>query len=272
MTTPARRRMTVEERRQQLTAVALDLFSRRPPEEVSVDEIAAAAGISRPLVYHYFPGKTGLYEAALQRAADDLADRFTEPRQGPLGERLLRVMQRFFDFVEAHGAGFAALLRSGPALTRSTADTAGTGGGVAGNVVASVRRTAYEQVLLHLGLGPAAPPARLEFVVRSWIALAESTALLWLDGLGAPPPPAAPNMQDPASGRPSAPPPARMPRRTVERQLVYEFGALLAVAAAHDEETAEVFRRLLKDEPSHGVFADLAARLTNLLPRGPEQA
>lgn len=57
MTTGVRRRMGVDERRQQLIGVALDLFSRRSPEDVSIDEIAAAAGISRPLVYHYFPGK-----------------------------------------------------------------------------------------------------------------------------------------------------------------------------------------------------------------------
>ncbi len=113
MTTGMRRRMSVEERRRQLIGVALDLFSRRSPDKVSLDEIAAAAGISRPLVYHYFPGKLSLYEAALRRAADDLAGRFVEPLQGPLGVRLLRVVRRFFDFVDEHGPGFAALMRGG---------------------------------------------------------------------------------------------------------------------------------------------------------------
>lgn len=85
MTTGVRRRMGVDERRQQLIRVALDLFSRRSPEDVSIDEVAAAAGISRPLVYHYFPGKQSLYEAALRRAADELAARFREPSKGPWG-------------------------------------------------------------------------------------------------------------------------------------------------------------------------------------------
>src|SRR5919202_1779478 len=116
MSIGVRRRMGVEERRQQLIGVALDLFSRRSPDEVSLDEIASAAGISRPLVYHYFPGKLSLYEAALKRAAEDLAARFTEPRQGPLGARLLRVLRRFFDFVDDHGPGFSALMRGGPAV------------------------------------------------------------------------------------------------------------------------------------------------------------
>lgn len=83
MTTGVRRRMGVDERRQQLIGVALELFSHRAPDEVSIDEIAAAAGISRPLVYHYFPGKQSLYEAALRRAADELAVRFLEPHEGP---------------------------------------------------------------------------------------------------------------------------------------------------------------------------------------------
>ena len=74
--------MGVDERRQQLIGVALELFSTRSPDEVSIDEIAAAAGISRPLVYHYFPGKQSLYEAALRRAADELAGSFREPHEG----------------------------------------------------------------------------------------------------------------------------------------------------------------------------------------------
>lgn len=98
MKTGVRRRMGVEERRRQLIDVALELFGSRSPEEVSIDERATAAGISRPLVYHYFPGKPSLYEAALKRASEDLAARFVEPDEGPLGARPLRVMRRFVDF------------------------------------------------------------------------------------------------------------------------------------------------------------------------------
>ena len=111
--------MGVEERRQQLIAVPLELFSQRSPDDVSIDEIASAAGISRPLVYHYFPGKLSLYEATLRRAAQDLAGRFEEPRTGPLGVRLRRVMHRFFDFVDEHGPGFSALMRAERAMTAS---------------------------------------------------------------------------------------------------------------------------------------------------------
>jgi AcrR family transcriptional regulator len=217
----------VEERRQQLIGVALELFSRRSPDEVSIDEIASAAGISRPLVYHYFPGKLSLYEAALKRASDDLAARFVEPHEGPLGARLLRVMRRFFDFVDDHGPGFSALMRGGPAVGSSTTNA----------LIDSVRQAAYVQILSHLGVTD--PPARLELVVRSWISLAESTALIWLDG-------------------------RRIPRAELEVQLVHDFAALTAVSAAQDAEMAALLRRIAQEEPADGPFATLAGRLLAL--------
>ncbi|WP_405897436.1 TetR/AcrR family transcriptional regulator [Streptomyces sp. NBC_00727] len=232
MTTGVRRRMGVEERREQLIGVALELFSHRAPDEVSIDEIAAAAGISRPLVYHYFPGKQSLYEAALRRAADELAARFTEPREGPLGARLLRVMGRFFDFVDEHGPGFAALMRGGPAVGSSTANA----------MIDGVRQAACAQILAHLDVGK--PPARLELVVRSWVSLAESTALLWLDG-------------------------RRVPRAELELQLVHDFAALAAVSAAYDEEMAGIVLRVLAQEPAEGPFRDLLTRLSTLAPAVP---
>lgn len=50
------RRLPVQQRREQLIAVALELFAARPPEDVSLDDVAEAAGASRPLVYRYFAG------------------------------------------------------------------------------------------------------------------------------------------------------------------------------------------------------------------------
>jgi AcrR family transcriptional regulator len=81
------RRLPVQQRREQLIAVALELFSRHAPEEVSLDDVAAAAEASRPLVYRYFPGgKQQLYEAALRSAAEELTSRFVEPTRGTPAE------------------------------------------------------------------------------------------------------------------------------------------------------------------------------------------
>ncbi|MFG3382424.1 TetR/AcrR family transcriptional regulator [Streptomyces sp. NPDC047999] len=229
MTTGVRRRMGVEERRRQLIGVALELFGSRSPDDVSIDEIAAAAGISRPLVYHYFPGKQSLYEAALRRAAEQLAALFEEPHEGPLGARLLRVMGRFFDFVDEHGPGFSALMRGGPAAGSSAASA----------MVDEVRQAAYTQILAHLGV--AEPSPRLALVVRSWVSLAESTALLWLDG-------------------------REVPRAELELQLVHDFAALTAVSAAYDETMAAVLVDVLAGEPADGPFGELVGRLARLAP------
>ncbi|KAF4406832.1 MULTISPECIES: TetR/AcrR family transcriptional regulator [Streptomyces] len=225
MTTVVRRRMGVEERREQLIAVALEQFSHRSPDEVSVDDIATAAGISRPLVYHYFPGKDSLYEAAVRRAADELANRFVEPREGSLGTRLLRVMGRYFDFVDEHGPGFAALLRGGRTVGSENADA----------MIDDVREAAYRQIMHHLEVDDPGP--RISLVVRSWIGLAETTALTWLDG-------------------------RRIPRAELELQLVHSFLALASVSAAQDEETARVVRRAVAEERPDSPFSELVAQLT----------
>lgn len=227
MTTGVRRRMGVEERREQLIAVALELFSKRSPQEVSIDDIATAAGISRPLVYHYFPGKHSLYEAAVSAAAEELSARFVEPREGPLGARLVRVMARYFDFVSEHGPGFSALLRGGSTLGSSRANA----------TIDDVREHAYEQLLLHLELTEPGP--RLRLVIRSWVGLAETTALTWLEDRS-------------------------IPRRELQLQLVHDFVALVAVTATTDEETAVLVRRLIATEPVDGPFSDLAHRLLAL--------
>ncbi|OII69406.1 hypothetical protein BJP39_17745 [Streptomyces sp. CC77] len=57
---PAYRRLSVEERRSELLTTALALFAHHAPEDVSLDEVAEAAGVSRPLVYRYFPGRYSL--------------------------------------------------------------------------------------------------------------------------------------------------------------------------------------------------------------------
>ncbi|WP_079127139.1 TetR/AcrR family transcriptional regulator [Streptomyces sp. TP-A0874] len=227
MATRIRRRMGVHERREQLIAVALEQFSLRSPEEVSVDDIAAAAGISRPLVYHYFPGKHGLYEAAVGRAAEDLADRLVEPAEGPLGSRLLRVMNRYFDFVDDHGPGFAALLRGGSAVgsERTTA------------MIDGVRQRAYEQLLRHLEISEPGP--RVSLLVRSWIGLAETAALTWLEGSG-------------------------IPREELELRLCYDFLALAAVSAALDPEAGSVVRRILAEEPPDGPSQALLSQLARV--------
>ncbi|GAA2133469.1 TetR/AcrR family transcriptional regulator [Kitasatospora kazusensis] len=223
-----RRRLSVDERREQLIAVALDLFARRPPEEVSIDDIAAAAGASRPLVYHYFPGKQAIYEESLRRAGQELAGRFEEPAEGPLSERLYRVMGRYLDFVDSHGPGFAALLRGG-----SVAAGPGTTA-----VIDEVRQAAYQQILLHLAL--AEPSTAVRRTVRAWIANAEITSLEWLGD-------------------------RTVPRAELQLQLVQEFVAALALTAAREPALALEFADFFAAERPEGPTGRLVRDLSGLL-------
>lgn len=224
---PAYRRLSVEERRVQLLAAALTLFAHRAPDEVSLDDVAEAAGVSRPLVYRYFPGgKPQLYEAALRSSADELELCFAEPPAGPPTERLARVLDRYLAFVDEHDAGFSALLRGG-----SVAETSRTTA-----IVDEVRRAAAEQILVHLGVDR--PGSRLRMMVRTWIAAVEAASLIWLDEEKQP------------------------PARELRDWLVDHLVALLAATAASDEETASVVSLLLAQETAEGPVGELARRVT----------
>ncbi|MDN3026732.1 TetR/AcrR family transcriptional regulator [Streptomyces sp. S.PB5] len=209
---PAYRRLSVEERRSQLLEAALGLFAHRAPEEVSLDDVAEAAGVSRPLVYRYFPGgKQQLYEAALRSAADELRQCFDEPHEGPLLTRLSRALDRYLAFVDQHDAGFSALLQGGSVVetSRTTA------------IVDGVRRAAARHILSHLGVTE--PSARLRMTVRMWITAVEAASLIWLDDDKEPP---VDELRD---------------------WLVEQFVAVMSVTARRDPQTSELVRALAAD-------------------------
>lgn len=221
--TRAYRRLGVEERRRQLLAAALTLFAHQPPDEVSLDDVAEAAGVSRPLVYRYFPGgKQQLYETALRSAADQLELCFTEPPGGAPTQRVARVLDRYLAFVDEHDAGFSALLRGG-----SVAETSRTTA-----IVDEVRRAAAEQILVHIGVDR--PALRLRLMVRTWIAAVEAASLIWLD-----------EGKQPAT-------------EELRDWLVDHLVALLAATAATDTQTAEAVRTLVGLEAADGPVGRLA--------------
>ncbi|MET8560519.1 TetR/AcrR family transcriptional regulator [Streptomyces flaveolus] len=209
---PAYRRLSVEERRRQLLDAALGLFAHRAPEDVSLDDVAEAAGVSRPLVYRYFPGgKQQLYEAALRSAAEELRQCFAEPREGPLLPRLARALDRYLAFVDEHDTGFSALLQGGSVVetSRTTA------------IVDGVRRSAAEHIHQHLGITDPGP--RLRMTVRMWITAVEAASLIWLDEDKQP------------------------PVEELRDWLVEQFVAVLTVTAGRDPQTAALVSTLSAD-------------------------
>src|ERR1700684_247754 len=69
---PSRKRMTGQERRQQLLDIGRRLFAERGFEGTSIEEIAAQAGVSKPVVYEHFGGKEGLYAVVVDREVERL--------------------------------------------------------------------------------------------------------------------------------------------------------------------------------------------------------
>src|SRR5690349_6544125 len=110
---PARRRLAPDDRRQALINSALKLFNTRPYDEVSVDDIAADAGMSRPLVYHYYGGKAGVFITALRQTGDDVVAAIAKAATNDPENLLSAGLAAFFDLIQANPIGLTALLRHG---------------------------------------------------------------------------------------------------------------------------------------------------------------
>ena len=106
-----RLRLDTAERREQLLAAGVDLLSRRPHEEVSIEEIAAAAGASKGLLYHYFPTKKDFILAAIERGQRELAARLRPDPDLPPEAQLDASLDAFLDYVEENATAFRAIFR-----------------------------------------------------------------------------------------------------------------------------------------------------------------
>ncbi|MCP9944098.1 TetR/AcrR family transcriptional regulator [Streptomyces somaliensis] len=108
-------RMTGAERRQQLLDVGRTLFAARGFEGTSVEEIAAKAGVSKPVVYEHFGGKEGLYAVVVDREVRRLLDMVTGAlTAGHPRELLEQAAFALLDYIETHTDGFRILVRDSP--------------------------------------------------------------------------------------------------------------------------------------------------------------
>lgn len=167
--------MSTDARREQLLAAGTELLGRRPYDEVSIEEIAAAAGVSKGLLYHYFPTKKDFVLAALRRGEDELAALTAPDPNLPPADRLSAGLDRFLDFVEEHPAAYKAIFR-------------GRGGGDA-EIEATLeenRQRRLGALIDALGGWEAAPveiepTALLETALQGWIFFVEGAVLRWLE-------------------------------------------------------------------------------------------
>ena len=108
--------MTASERRTQLVEVAKQVFAELGYDGASIEEIAARAKVSKPVVYEHFGGKEGIYAVVVDRESAALLEMITS-RLGPdigASEQIHASAMAFLDYIEADPAGFRVLTRDTP--------------------------------------------------------------------------------------------------------------------------------------------------------------
>ncbi|GAA5614239.1 TetR/AcrR family transcriptional regulator [Streptomyces platensis] len=161
-------RLTPDQRREQLVGIGLEMLADRSLDELSTDEVARRAGISRGLLFHYFDSKRDFYRAVVSAACD----RFTAATEPDGSLEPVAWMRSFIagfvSYVLEHRQVYLALVRgaagSHPAVT---------------DIVGATRETLARRVCdgqRRLGM-PDAP--RLALASRAWMAFAEEAVISW---------------------------------------------------------------------------------------------
>jgi AcrR family transcriptional regulator len=111
-------RMSAAQRREQLIAIGRQLFAERGFDGTSVEEVAARAKVSKPVVYEHFGGKEGLYAVVVDREVRALLDRIaTALTAGHPRELLEQAALALLDYIEEEPHGFRVLVRESPVLS-----------------------------------------------------------------------------------------------------------------------------------------------------------
>jgi len=169
MTVTRRARMTPQQRRAQLIELGKEMLSTRSIEELSIEELADQAGISRGLLFHYFGSKQEFHLAVATAAADDVLT-VTEPDNSlPPVERLTEAMTKMVDSVIDKPDAYISLVRgsaSGDAEMRDLFER-----------TRDVQAARISEVMPEYGV---ALTPKLTFAIHGWVAFAEETIVRWL--------------------------------------------------------------------------------------------
>ncbi|MEA2151909.1 MAG: hypothetical protein QOI18_142 [Solirubrobacteraceae bacterium] len=166
MSQPAYTRMQVDERRRQLLDAGAELFAKHSFEEISMRELAEAAGVSKPLLYHYFPSKIDLFKAAVSEKAEEL-QRLIEPSSdGPAIEQLSQVLDSYLAWIEDNAQTWSKLLQSAATLPEAR------------ELVEGFRQRTMDLILAQLTEGRKPRPA-LRIAIKGWLGYMDAAILDW---------------------------------------------------------------------------------------------
>jgi AcrR family transcriptional regulator len=161
------RRLGAAARREQLVQIGLELLREDSFDQMTADEVAQRAGVSKGLVFHYFPTTRELQVAVLRiKAAELVASLDADPTGAPT-DRLRAGIDAFVGFIELQPGTYRAIARG-----------AGTDEHLL-SVFEDTRSAVVDLVRRAVGLDEL--PVGLRIAVRGWIALVEEAALHWLD-------------------------------------------------------------------------------------------
>jgi AcrR family transcriptional regulator len=158
--------MSSDDRRRQLVEIGWQLLQTRPIHELALDEVAGQAGISRTLLFHYFPTKGDYYAAVVEAAGERMLKPVRVAAEATPRERVRTLIEGFVRLVERNRIGYTSLVR-------------GAGGGDVRVVeaMARVRDALVPKWLEAAGQPEAGALARL--VLRGWLVGMEETVLAW---------------------------------------------------------------------------------------------
>lgn len=158
---------TRDERHAQLLAVGLQLFSSLPYDDVSIDTIAAGAGVSKGLLYHYFGSKRALYVAVVQYAAGELLRAIAPDPDRPGVANARRGLEAYLGFVSERADAYLTLMSGGLGADPEVQAT-----------LEATREVIAAQLLAGAKLDGAGPAARL--AARAWLGGVEAGSVDWL--------------------------------------------------------------------------------------------
>ena len=168
MAGPAYTRMQVDERRRQLLELGAKLFATHSFGELSMARIAREAGISKALLYHYFPSKQDFFVATLQQGAQEIA-RQTEPDPDlPPLEALAASLDAFLAWIEENETAYRKLMESVGSVPEVKA------------LIDDIRDATSARILDGLGAGDP-PPPKMRAAARGWLWFMDGAILDWLE-------------------------------------------------------------------------------------------
>jgi AcrR family transcriptional regulator len=167
MSPPSYRRLDVDARRRQLLERGAELFTSHPYEELSMSKIAAEVGISKALLYHYFPSKQAYFEETLSAWAEQLREQ-TEPDPDlPPVEQLKGSLDAFLGLVAKNAVAYKNLMRSAAGVAEIR------------ELIEEVRLQTAQRILDSLYTEE--PPPKARTAVNGWLWFMDGACLNWIE-------------------------------------------------------------------------------------------